>query len=162
MQKKEVDIESMYQKLRQYAFNLKYGKFYSIPNNSIDDIVQDAFLSYYKSDRRGARSELSFLKIHLYRAFITKIDPSRKSSRDNALITFTPILLDKEENTSHYRLDWDKEVMYNILTIRQKEVLFFLLKGYTQSEIAHKLGISKQAVAASMEHILKKLKVLFS
>ena len=50
-------------------------------------------------------------------------------------------------------------IMKNILTEREKNVLFYVAKGFINSEIADKLHISVHTVKAHLEAIYDKLAV---
>lgn len=50
-------------------------------------------------------------------------------------------------------------VMYNTLTIREKQVFQMLVKGYKRKEIAKNLDITTKTVDKHRENLMEKLKI---
>ncbi len=55
--------------------------------------------------------------------------------------------------------DLMNEDMFNPLSPREMEILVFITKGYSNKEVAYRLGISRQTVKNHMTSILRKLDV---
>ncbi len=67
------------------------------------------------------------------------------------------LLLDEYHRATGYSTEQIKERFS--LTDREEQTLHYLLKGWTNKEIAHKLGISEHTVKAHVKHIMQKTKV---
>ncbi len=69
-------------------------------------------------------------------------------------------------NVKNGKKHFSKKVLYALknkdkfsLTNREKEILYFVSKGYSNKQIAHSLGISTKTVEAHKTRIMKKLNI---
>jgi len=92
--------------------------------------------------------------------FVSKNKIYLSSEKINQLLLEKFINIKHEDNRGLNTIDHDKtSEYYNQLTIKQSEIIQYLIKGYTYKEIASFIGVSTYTINQRAKAVYKKLKV---
>lgn len=162
-QKKLIGYKYIYDKY--YASLCSYCARYSIQNADAEDIIQDVILSLWKS--KSKFNSFKALICFLYRSTRNaSLNALRKNSKMSVsdLSTESPQTIKNNDNSI---LDVLIEEEYfrqihltiNNLTPERRKVILFTMEGFTNKEIAEKVGVSVNTVKTlkiKAYHILRQ------